>query len=382
MTQPSGPNLCLVAWCILMPTTSPTAKPISIFIIMDVRILSSMLTLLIWLLSSISTMVPSLTTALQNETSLESRWVARSRTTSRTSRRCSTKTSRTPVSQVRLQKSLSLYFPFPLSLTCIYLVGNPVTSNLSELCISPSKMRFKFPPHFYWVSIAPSPKAPSNPPPHTLYLASASEFWAQPPSLRQQLLFSSSHIWSKCHGWRRILAALFLYRTWWFDSLPPWGQPLFCCTWQPSFKLPAHRDDLGHICKKFFYHAALFGTCQPIRIILTIGKKCHIEPSSLQEDGPSGWSTSFIMIITIIMMMTKIMLILIRIPGGTLHLIRPPAPGYTPFIHDTTLPLSSAPHIGRIVWIFPPRVNSRPAKLWHNAANETFPDWQCLLSPF
>ena len=37
-------------------------------------------------------------------------------------------------------------------------------------------------------------------------------------------------------------------------------------------------------------------------------------------------------------MMTKIMLVLIRIPGGTLHLIRPPAPGYTPFIHDTTLP--------------------------------------------
>ena len=35
---------------------------------------------------------------------------------------------------------------------------------------------------------------------------------------------------------------------------------------------------------------------------------------------------------------------------------------------------SSPPCIGRIVWIFPPRVNSRPAKLWHNAAKETFPE--------
>ena len=144
MTLPPGPNLCLVAWCILMPTTSPTAKPISIFIIMDVCFMSSILTLLIWL--SLQS-PPPLTTALQNETSLESRWVARSRTTSRTSRRCSTKTSRTPVSQVRLQKSLSFsLFSFSYEPhICIYLVGNPVTSNLSELCISPSKMRFKFP---------------------------------------------------------------------------------------------------------------------------------------------------------------------------------------------------------------------------------------------
>ena len=52
------------------------------------------------------------------------------------------------------------------------LAGNPVTPYLSELCISPSEMRFKF-PHFYWVSIAPPPPCL---PPHTLYLASASEF--------------------------------------------------------------------------------------------------------------------------------------------------------------------------------------------------------------
>ena len=30
----------------------------------------------------------------------------------------------------------------------VYLAGNPVTSYLSELCISPSETRFKF-PHFY-----------------------------------------------------------------------------------------------------------------------------------------------------------------------------------------------------------------------------------------
>ena len=240
-------------------------------------------------------------------------------------------------------------------------------------------MRFKFPPHFYWVSIAPSPQSPlhtlciwgahqnSEPSPH---LWGSSCFFHHPTS--DPSVTDGEESWQ--HSFFTVPDDL--------DSLPPRGQSLFRCTWQPSLKLPAHRDDLGHICKKFFYHAAHFGTCQPIRIILTIGKKCHIEPSSLQEDGSSGSSRSSIMIITMIMMMTKIMLILIRIPGGTLHLIRPPAPGYTPFIHDTTLPLSSPPHIGRIVWIFPPRVNSRPAKLWHNAANETFPDWQCLLSPF
>ena len=171
MTLPPSPNLCLVPWCILMPATSPTAKPISIFIIMDVCFLSSILTLLIydychryrrWLVSLQSP--PPLTTALQNETSLESRWVARSRTTSRTSKRCSTRTSRTPVSQVRLRKSLSLcIFLLLQNLTSIYLVGNPVTSNLSELCISPSKMRFKFPLTFIEFPSRPPPKPPPTP---------------------------------------------------------------------------------------------------------------------------------------------------------------------------------------------------------------------------
>ena len=48
----------------------------------------------------------------------------------------------------KISLSLSIFLLLQ-NLTSIYLVGNPVTSNLSELCISPSKMRFKFPPHFY-----------------------------------------------------------------------------------------------------------------------------------------------------------------------------------------------------------------------------------------
>ena len=57
----------------------------------------------------------------------------------------------------------------------VYLAGNPVTSYLSELCISPSEMRFKFLPTFIEF---PSRPSPPSPPPHTLYLGSASEFRA------------------------------------------------------------------------------------------------------------------------------------------------------------------------------------------------------------
>ena len=47
----------------------------------------------------------------------------------------------------------------------VYLAGNPVTSYLSELCISPSEMRFKFLPTFIEFPSHPSPKPP---PLHTL----------------------------------------------------------------------------------------------------------------------------------------------------------------------------------------------------------------------